>query len=126
MIGGTLTVENKLVGKRVAELRKKRGLSQTSFAEKIHMSPSTVAMWEVGEREIKSSTLHQLADFFGVSTDYLLGRTDDAIDPMDQFHTIAAHRSDDPASELPEEAKQSLEDFKKYLLKKHGLIKDEE
>ncbi|MBB6176425.1 transcriptional regulator with XRE-family HTH domain [Anoxybacillus tengchongensis] len=69
-------MDNKVVGKRIALLRKKRGLSQEEFAKKINVSPSTVAMWEVGKREVKSSTLSELADFFNVSTDYLLGRTD--------------------------------------------------
>ncbi len=65
-------MDNKVVGKRIALLRKKRGLSQEEFAKKINVSPSTVAMWEVGKREVKSSTLSELADFFNVSTDYLL------------------------------------------------------
>ena len=38
--------------------------------------------------------------------------------------TIAAHRTDDLMDELPEEAKKSLEEFKMFLLKKHGIIKE--
>lgn len=41
---------------------------------------------------------------------------------MDQFDTIAAHRSDDPTKELPKEARESLESFMEHILRKHGLI----
>ncbi|WP_309304462.1 helix-turn-helix domain-containing protein [Brevibacillus laterosporus] len=63
-------------GKRIAELRKKRGYSQVNFAAKINVSKSTVGMWETGDREPDSDTLGKLANFFNVSIDYLLGRTD--------------------------------------------------
>ena len=65
-----------VVGKRIAYLRDKMGLSQVEFAKRFHVSPSAIAMWELGEREVKSSVLARLADFFGVNTEFLLGRTD--------------------------------------------------
>lgn len=38
--------------------------------------------------------------------------------------TIAAHRTDDPSSELPEEARKSIEDFKRFIFEKHGIKYD--
>lgn len=38
--------------------------------------------------------------------------------------TIAAHRTDDPSSELPEDARKSIEDFKKFIFEKHGIKYD--
>jgi transcriptional regulator with XRE-family HTH domain len=67
-------VDDNVVGKRIAYLRDKVGLSQVDLAKKLNVSPSTVAMWELGEREIKASTLIRIADFFNVSIDFLAGR----------------------------------------------------
>lgn len=63
---------------RLKELRESRGLSQADLARAIHTKQSTVAMWENGTNRPRNATLEKLANFFGVSTDYLLGRTDDA------------------------------------------------
>ena len=63
---------------RLKELRESRGLSQADLAQAIHTNQSTVAMWENGTNRPRNATLEKLANFFGVSTDYLLGRTDDA------------------------------------------------
>lgn len=62
------------LGKNIANLRKKRGLSQIELANKLNVSPSAVAMWETEKRAIKDDTLVSIADFFDVPTDYLLGR----------------------------------------------------
>ena len=59
---------------RLKELREQAGYSQYSFAEKFGVSQSTVGNWESGTREPKFDTMQRLADFFGVSVDYLLGR----------------------------------------------------
>lgn len=64
-------------GKRLAQLRNRAGYSQVQLAKKLNVSPSTIAMWELGEREIKSSTLIKLAEFFNVSILYLLGVEED-------------------------------------------------
>ncbi|MDF2873366.1 MAG: transcriptional regulator-like protein [Sporomusa sp.] len=44
--------------------------------------------------------------------------------PLPNCQTIAAHRTDDPSSELPEEARKSIEDFKKFIFEKHGVKYD--
>ena len=62
---------------RLKELREKAGYSQYAFADVFHVSQSAIASWEAGTREPKFATMMRLADFFNVSVDYLLGRTDD-------------------------------------------------
>jgi len=69
-----------ILGERIAELRNRRGLTQTQLAEKIGMSHSTVASWEKGKRDPGTSMIAKLAVFFGVSTDYLLGRDNNTRD----------------------------------------------
>jgi len=61
---------------RLKELRYKKELSQRELASILNLSPSTIAMYETGQREPDAETLSKIADFFGVTIDYLLGRTD--------------------------------------------------
>ncbi len=63
-------------GKRLKLLREQKNLSQRDLAKILNMAPSTLAMYEVDKREPDFSTIKKLADFFNVTTDYLLGRTD--------------------------------------------------
>lgn len=54
-------------------LRKSRGLTQAELASHIGVSYGAIGMWETGKREPDNSTLICLADFFGVTTDEILG-----------------------------------------------------
>lgn len=54
--------------------RIKAGLTQKEVAEKLNVSINTVSNWETGAKKITVDKLLTLADMFGVSTDYLLGR----------------------------------------------------
>lgn len=62
---------------RLITLREDRKLSQTEVARAIGMSRSGFSMYELGEREPDMDTVRKLADYFNVTTDYLLGRTED-------------------------------------------------
>ena len=62
---------------RLRELRKARGISQLKLALDLSTNQNTISRYETGEREAGYETLIALADYFGVSVDYLLGRTDD-------------------------------------------------
>ena len=59
--------------KKIADLRKKKGLNQKEFGKLIGAAQNTVCNWENGKREPDNDTLIKIADFFGVTTDYLLG-----------------------------------------------------
>lgn len=59
-------------GKRVAELRRKRNLTQEQLAEKTGLAVRTIASIEQGQRWARLSTLHKLGKGVGVSTDELL------------------------------------------------------
>lgn len=64
------------MGEILAELRKDRHLLQRDLADFLNISIGTVSNYETGAHEPDFKTLCKLADFFQVSTDYLLGRTD--------------------------------------------------
>ena len=61
---------------RLKELRKRRGISQLKLAMDLSMNQNSISRYETGEREADYATLIKLADYFNVSIDYLLGRTD--------------------------------------------------
>lgn len=62
---------------RLKELREASGYkSQQSFADAFGVAQSTVGGWESGKREPNYETTMRLADYFGVTIDYLLGRED--------------------------------------------------
>lgn len=61
---------------RLKELRKKRRISQLKLAFDLNMNQNTISRYENMEREADYKTLIKIADYFDVSLDYLLGRTD--------------------------------------------------
>ena len=61
---------------RLKQIREEKGLSQNELAKKINMTQQRISSYENGIREPDIETLKILADFFDVSIDYLLGKTD--------------------------------------------------
>lgn len=61
---------------RLKELRKKRRISQIKLALDLDMNQNSISRYENMEREADYATLIKFADYFGVTLDYLLGRTD--------------------------------------------------
>ena len=64
---------------RLKELRLKRGLSQVRLAIELNMAQNSISRYESGARQADYATLIRFAEYFHVSLDYLLGRTDDPI-----------------------------------------------
>ncbi len=62
-------------------IREKNGLTKRELCEKTGISERAYLTYEFGEREPKISVIAKLADFYGVTTDYLLGR-EPAPDPF--------------------------------------------
>ncbi|MBQ6703655.1 MAG: helix-turn-helix transcriptional regulator [Clostridia bacterium] len=62
--------------RRIREMREDRDLTQTQIAEMLSMSQTGYSKYETGENDIPTRVLIALADFYGTSTDYLLGRVD--------------------------------------------------
>lgn len=60
---------------RIKELRKAKNITQLKMAMDLNMSQNTISRYENGEREPGLKELVQIADYFDVSVDYLLGRT---------------------------------------------------
>ena len=61
---------------RLKELRKQNGISQLKLAMDMSMNQNSISRYENGVREADYATLIKFADYFNVSVDYLLERTD--------------------------------------------------
>ena len=66
-----------LLGKRLKELREEKGLTQKEIADKLNLHSVTYLHYEKDQREPPLKILMEMALFFDVSTDYLLGLSDE-------------------------------------------------
>lgn len=92
--------------KNLSDLRKEKRLNQKDLAVIINVSQSTICHWEKGDQEPSIDCLNKLADFFGVSVDYLLGRSDD-------FGTVVIHS--DPSEMLTSDEKRLISAYRKLV-----------
>lgn len=106
---------------RLKLLRNEKNLTQAEFAKIIKVAPSTIGMYERGSREPNIDTIKVMANFFNVSSDYLIGLTD----IREKYNDIL--NKNDIASiieYIPKEAKKELEVFLSYIEYKYILNKD--
>ena len=62
--------------RRIRDLREDRDLTQKQIAEVLGISQNTYSQYEIGVLNYPVDVVIKLADFYGTTTDYLLGRTD--------------------------------------------------
>lgn len=63
-----------MIQNRLKQQRSIKKISQKNLADVMGVSQQTIGSWETGRTQPDQVSLNKLADFFGVSTDYLLGR----------------------------------------------------
>jgi transcriptional regulator with XRE-family HTH domain len=107
---------NVIFGKRLRELREEYGLLQENVGNWFSMGKSTISQWESG-RLPHATIIIELSKRFNVTTDYLLGLSSN----KRNIEIASDHHIDDPIQDLPEEARKSLEEFKRFLFEKHGV-----
>lgn len=78
-----------MFGERLKLLRNERSMFQRNLAELLNVAPSTIGMYERGQRDPDTETIKFLAEYFNVSTDWLLGRTNDRIGIVEPDEGIA-------------------------------------
>ena len=61
---------------KLRKLRKEKGISQLKLSMDLNMSQNSISRYETGERQADYETLIKFADYFNVSVDFLLERTD--------------------------------------------------
>lgn len=72
------------LGEILTELREDKGLTQRELAKEFHVSGSTISAYEIGKRPPSIEMLIAYAEYFDVTTDYLLGLTQSA-DSLSSF-----------------------------------------
>jgi len=100
-------------GSRLSELRKNKNLTMKDLANEIGVSRTTISRYENDSRQPSKEVLEVLADYFEVTTDYLLGRTNQKYFSQDE--TIAFHAKGD----LNEEDQKMVRDLIDRLVKDH-------
>ena len=101
---------------RLRELRKAKKISLMELAELTHINKSSIARFETGEVEMKADTLNLFADFFNVSTDYLLGNTEERNTSTTTDVEIAFYNQHGIVNE---EQKKEIESFIKFIKAKN-------
>ncbi|MDB1943713.1 helix-turn-helix transcriptional regulator [Clostridium tertium] len=111
-----------MISNRLKELRQEKDLLQKDVATYLNISTSAYGFYEQGKRTPDSEMMKKLSEFFNVSLDYLLGKTDIRESADDILNgkepTIALH-SDYQYDELPDEAKKEIENFIEYVKAKY-------
>lgn len=102
------------INDRIKNLREENNIDQKTLAEKIGLNTSVMNRIELGSRPVRDEELSKIADFFGVSVDYLLCRTN--IRNYEEY-TVAAH-TDDRTQQLSDDDKKQLDDFIDFLIAK--------
>ncbi len=103
-----------MIGKRIKILREELGLKQDELAKQLSVSPSAIGMYERNLREPNNELTLKFADFFKVSIDYLLGKTDirnpgEQIDDVLNEAMIGMSKKD--YEKLTETQKKQIRDF---------------
>ena len=101
---------------RLKELRTEKNLTQEEVAKEIGTSQTNIGRWEKGLNEPSSSFVVKLANFFEVSTDYLLGRSDD-------FGNVTVTTASPSAALTPDEL-ELLELYKKLPKTRQKTVLD--
>ena len=101
------------------ELRRDTGLSQEDFAALFHQSGSTISSYETGRNQPSFDMLIQYADYFNVTTDYLLGRV-----PFDIFCLDQVWNSLDSKTQYLLSAKYLLNKSGKEIANDLGMSSD--
>ena len=89
---------------RLRDLRTEKQLTQKQLAQSLGFSANIICEWEKARCEPNSETLKNLADFFDVSIDYLLGRSDELGNVVIKY--------DNPADELTTDERALIADYR--------------
>lgn len=121
-----------MYGERIRQLRKERGITMKEFGRLFHLAESTISGYETEARKPDIVIVEKFANFFDVSTDYLLGRTnirkmmpsaagswaeDDTVRQLIEDQEFMDAYKNMPGSR--EEAKEDLITFMKLMQKRH-------
>ncbi len=109
--------KTKLLPERLVNLRKKRDETQEQTAQNLGLTRSRYSQYELGTRKPDPETLIKIADYFKVSSDYLLGRDEFINEEKEMYISDSEKRIVDGFRELDEADKLYLTDLLSRLKK---------
>lgn len=113
-----------MFAERLKTLRKEAGLTQIEVANQFNISQPAYAQWETGKKRPSAETLEKFAKFFEVSTDYLLGNTNNKnVEEIDLSEVeILFRRTKQKMTE--EEQKEFEDDLKRIIAERNQMMRD--
>ena len=104
---------------RIKELREEKNISQFELAKKLNLTQQSISLYEKGDREPSIDVLKSIANFFNVSLDYLLGKSDIRnYDEDEKEFRFAFHKETEGMTD--EEIKDALRFYKEMKNKIKG------
>lgn len=100
-----------MIGKKIRELRKQKGLTQTQLADELNVEFSNVSKWELGKNDPSKELIAKMAKLFNVSIEYLLGITDTPTPDTLPTATVKIPLLGNIAAGQPIEAIENVEDY---------------
>lgn len=105
---------------RLQQCRLEKDVSQTAVAQYLNITRQAYNHYETGQRQPTQEVLIKLADYFGVSVDYLLGRTDEKSPSLDEQLEGVEFALFGEIKELTDEQKQEILDFVRFKKQQNG------
>lgn len=116
------------LGSRIREYRLKRGFTQSQMAEKLNMTEANFSSYERDKSTPPIEKLNQIASILGVTTDFLLGRTDDpspiASETPNSIKAWLRAGNPDLTEEEKDELASELEEY--FQMRKQRILKSRE
>ncbi|WP_274852951.1 helix-turn-helix domain-containing protein [Pediococcus pentosaceus] len=104
------------IGRRIAELRESKNISQTELASRININRSVLNRIELGTRPARDLELKGIANVLDVSTDYLVGITDNPNSADDDMNTVDLDKALSEEGMAMFDGQPLSEEYKKALL----------
>ncbi|MCV3318956.1 helix-turn-helix domain-containing protein [Pediococcus pentosaceus] len=104
------------IGRRIAELRESKNISQTELASRININRSVLNRIELGTRPARDLELKGIANVLDVSTDYLVGNTDNPNSADDDMNTVDLDKALSEEGMAMFDGQPLSEEYKKALL----------
>ena len=100
-----------MLHEKIRELRKQKGVTQQQLADILCVEKTNISKWEAGVYEPGKAVLSKMAEYFNVSVDYLLGRTDNPTPDTLPTATVKIPLLGNIAAGQPIEAIENVEDY---------------
>ena len=113
-------------GERLRSLRLEHNMTQEELANCFGLHKTRISQYELGKRQADDEMKSKLANYFNVSLDYIMGKSDikqSAEQILNDSNTTIALHSDETSldySELSDEAKKEVQDFIEYVRHKYN------